>query len=411
MTTEKVFHSDQYLKTLEATITDIVISKERTEIITDRTIFFAEGGGQPGDRGTIHLSDDSSKIVTIFDTHDSGDAVAHYTNDEVPFTVGDKITLELDWTFRFTNMQRHYGEHILSGAIYKLYKGSNKGFHMGKNYITIDIDLGGELMTEEMLSESELLANEAVWKNLPIQAHHFDSVEAANDMPLRKAVNEKVDGDVVVVTVGDPENPFDCCACCGTYPSFSGEVGVIKIFKAEPNKGMTRIYFECGRNALLHYRESHKLLTEVAEKFSSKPENLMHAIAKKDKEEAELKAERASLAEYVRNFEAEAIVRSLEAGMNFVYKEYDNISPNDLQKLGFKALEMIDGEKPLLALANSPSHTLMLVSDGNHPCGTLVKEHAKNFGGKGGGRDDNARAQFDSKDGLESFVEVIKQNL
>lgn len=411
MTTEKVFHNDQYLKTLEATITDIVISRERTEIITDRTIFFAEGGGQPGDRGTIHLSDDSSKTVTIFDTHDSGDAVAHYTNDEVPFTVGDKVTLELDWTFRFTNMQRHYGEHILSGAIYKLYKGSNKGFHMGKNYITIDIDLGGELMTEEMLSESELLANEAVWKNLPIQAHHFDSVEAANDMPLRKAVNKKVDGDVVVVTVGDPENPFDCCACCGTYPSFSGEVGVIKIFKAEPNKGMTRIYFDCGRNALLHYRESHKILTEVAEKFSSKPENLMHAIAKKDKEEAELNAERASLAEYVRSFEAEAIARSHEVGMNFLYKEYDNISPNDLQKLGFKALEMIDGEKPLLALANSPSHTLMLVSDGNHPCGTLVKEHAKNFGGKGGGRDDNARAQFDSRDGLESFVEVIKQNL
>mgnify|MGYP001746404366 CR=1 FL=1 len=48
MTTEKVFHNDQYLKTLKATITDIVISKERTEIITDRTIFFAEGGGQPG---------------------------------------------------------------------------------------------------------------------------------------------------------------------------------------------------------------------------------------------------------------------------------------------------------------------------------------------------------------------------
>ena len=411
MKTEKVFHSDQYLKTLEATITDIVISKKRTEIITDRTIFFAEGGGQPGDRGTIHLSDDSSKIVTIFDTHDSGDAVAHYTNDEVPFTVGDKVTLELDWTFRFTNMQRHYGEHILSGAIYKLYKGANKGFHMGKNYITIDIDLGGELMTEEMLSESELLANEAVWKNLPIQAHHFDSVEAANDMPLRKAVSEKVDGNVVIVTVGNPDDPFDCCACCGTSPSFSGEVGVIKIFKAEPNKGMTRIYFDCGRNALLHYRESHKILTEVAEKFSSKPENLMHAIAKKDKEEAELKTERASLAEYVRNFEAEAIARSLEVGMNFVYKEYDNISPNDLQKLGFKALEMIDGEKPLLALANSPSNTLMLVSDGNHPCGTLVKEYAKNFGGKGGGRDDNARAQFDSRDGLESFVEVIKQNL
>ena len=411
MTTEKVFHNNHYLTTLEATITDIVISKGRTEIITDRTIFFAEGGGQPGDRGIIHLSDDSSKIVTIFDTHDSGDAVAHYTKDDVPFVIGDKVTLELDWTFRFSNMQRHYGEHILSGAIYKLYKGSNKGFHMGQNYITIDIDLGGELMTEEMLEASEDLANEAIWANLPIQAHKFDSVEAANEMPLRKAVSDKVDGDVVVVTIGDPASPFDCCACCGTYPAYSGEVGLIKIFKAEPNKGMTRIFFDCGRNALLHYRESHKILTEVAEKFSSKPENLMNALAKKDKEETELKGERASLAEYVRNAEAEAISNSYESSMEFIYKEYDNIYPNDIQKLGFMALEMIDGNKPLLALANATSHTLMLISDGTYHCGNLVKEHAKDFGGKGGGRDDNARAQFGSKDDLESFVKAIKQNI
>lgn len=411
MKTEKVFHKDQYLKTLEATITGIIIAKDRTEIITDRTIFFAEGGGQPGDRGTIHLSDDSSKTVTIYDTHDSDEAVAHYTKDEIPFVIGDKVTLKLDWTFRFTNMQRHYGEHILSGAIYKLYKGANKGFHMGQNYITIDIDLGGEIMTAEMLEEAETLANEAVWKNLPIQAHQFDSVDAANAMPLRKAVNEKVDGNVVIVTVGDPKEPFDCCACCGTYPATSGEVGIIKIFKAEPNKGMTRIYFDCGRNALLHYRESHKILTELAEKFSSKPENLMNALNKKDKEEAELKAERANLAEYVRTAEAASIANGYEPYAKFVYREYASISPNDLQKLGFKALELIDGSKPLLALANAPSHTLMLVSDGSYHCGTLVKEHAKEFGGKGGGRDDNARAQFDNRDNLTAFIEVIKQNL
>ncbi len=79
-----------------------------TEIITDRTIFFAEGGGQPGDGVVhIHLSDDSSKIATIFDTHDW---VMQYPlhKDEVPFIVGDKVIfLELDWTFLFHHMQRH----------------------------------------------------------------------------------------------------------------------------------------------------------------------------------------------------------------------------------------------------------------------------------------------------------------
>ncbi len=58
-------------------------------------------------------SDDSSKIVTIFDTHDSGDAVPTHTKDEVPFIVGDKVILRTRLDTCFTNMQRHYGEHIL----------------------------------------------------------------------------------------------------------------------------------------------------------------------------------------------------------------------------------------------------------------------------------------------------------
>ena len=414
MKTEKVFHNDRYLKSLDATVLDVISKKDRIEIITDRTIFFAEGGGQPGDRGTMYLTEDETKHVDIYDTHDSGESVAHYTNSEhVPFNVGDKVTMELDWTFRFSNMQRHYGEHILSGAIYKLYRGTNRGFHMGHNYITIDIDLDGKIMDTAMLEAAETLANEAVWADMPIRAHYFDSVEEANAMPLRKAVNEKVEGSVVIVTVGDPADPFDCCACCGTYPSTSGQIGIIKIFKAESNKGMTRIYFDCGRNALVHYQESHRILTDVAERFSSKPEDLIRTLDKRDKEESELKAERAHLAEYFRTAEATALALYVAAPNDkLIYRAYSDISPNELQKLGFKALDLIERDnKPLLALACSPSGTLMLVSDGSYPCGKLVKENVKEYGGKGGGRADNARAQFENDDDLKAFVGAIAQKL
>ena len=93
MKTEKVFHNDRYLKSLDATVLDVISKKDRIEIITDRTIFFAEGGGQPGDRGTMYLTEDETKHVDIYDTHDSGESVAHYTNSEhVPFNVGDKVS-------------------------------------------------------------------------------------------------------------------------------------------------------------------------------------------------------------------------------------------------------------------------------------------------------------------------------
>ena len=176
---------------------------------------------------------------------------------------------------------------------------------------------------------------------------------------------------------------------------------------------MTRLYFDCGRNALVHYQESHRILTDVAERFSSKPEDLIRTLDKRDKEESELKAERAHLAEYFRTAEATALALCAAAPNDkLVYRAYSDISPNELQKLGFKALDLIERDnKPLLALACSPSGTLMLVSDGSYPCGKLVKENVKEYGGKGGGRADNARAQFDNDDDLKAFVGAIAQKL
>lgn len=90
---------------------------------------------------------------------------------------------------------------------------------------------------------------------------HFDSRQEAENLPLRKAL--AFDEDITIVCVGAVENPADCVACCGTHPSTSGQVGMVKIYKVESNKGMSRIYFEAGQRAFRQYQEKFDVLTTL----------------------------------------------------------------------------------------------------------------------------------------------------
>jgi hypothetical protein len=100
-------------------------------------------------------------------------------------------------------MQRHCGEHMLSGTMDSLFGGVNKGFHMGDEYITIDIDLGGRMLTDEELELAERTVNEAIWADLPVTVTWFDDYESSLALPVRKKVPHI--GKVSVVTVGEIE--------------------------------------------------------------------------------------------------------------------------------------------------------------------------------------------------------------
>ena len=122
----------------------------------DRTAFFPEGGGQPGDTGRLGTAN-------VTDTHERGGEVVHYCDR--PLEPGSVVEGELDREKRLCRMQNHSGEHILSGTAHRLYGCENVGFHMGEHDMTIDFDK--ELSAEE-LKEIETRANEAVRENLPV---------------------------------------------------------------------------------------------------------------------------------------------------------------------------------------------------------------------------------------------------
>lgn len=411
MTTEKYYQHDVDCHELNGRIEAIQNDGKSTRIIMDRTVFFPTGGGQPCDTGTIVTPDGTSvSVVDVQEDKESG-IISHTIEIDPSETdalqVGMTVTQKLNEDRRRVNTQRHTGEHILTGAFIQLFGGANKGFHMGGEYVTIDMDYDGKKLTEEQVRAAEKLANEVIWANLPVTVSTFPNREEASVMPTRKPVTQ--DGEITIVTIGDLESPHDCVACCGTHFHRTGEVGLIRIHKFEPNKGMNRIYFECGDRALESMQSDDTLLRSVQERFSAGSHDLIQKMDIRDEKEAELRQDCTGLRQYYRDREMARITSLLHRDTPDFYQDsFTLVSPDDLLKLGFAIME--DEAAPaLMALVHRPSHTVLLFSDGSRNCGALVKEHAKSLGGRGGGRPDQARALMPNEDAVEKFIESLKE--
>lgn len=457
MKTRRLFKEDVYMKDAEAVVTAVTAGQGGRLLVTlDRTIFFPTGGGQSCDLGTIAGRE-------VLEVYQHEDEIYHVLAGEgEPLAPGQTVALALDWERRFDNMQRHCGEHILSGIFHREFGGVNRGFHMGDNYMTIDISLEENPafteITWEMALRAELLANEAIWQNLPVTSRHFDRREEAEKLPLRKklALNE----DITIVCVGSPDNPSDCVACCGTHPDSAGQVGMIKIYKVESNKGMFRIYFEAGKRALLDYDQRFDTLTQLSEALSAGHEDVLAKYASQQEKNRLARTQLHLLKKEIIRREASSLIAEMNgsgaadaagsgvasdagaaggrtasgagaagavsggagfaaagagdktgaAGGRLVVREYELLSADDISAL---AREIGDAIPRLLFLVQRPSMTVFLCTGAGSglDCGKLVKENAPIYGGKGGGSKTFARAIFSKAEYIPVFIDLIEKHL
>ena len=136
-------------------------------------------------------------------------------------------------------MQQHTGEHILSGALHRLFGAENVGFHIGSPYVRMDTSIP---LTQEQLAQAEAEANAAVRADTPVHCWVPDAGDAG---PLpTTAAKRSWTGDVRLVEAGG-----DCCACCGTHLARTGEVGLIKIISFAHYKSGMRLAVACGQRA------------------------------------------------------------------------------------------------------------------------------------------------------------------
>ena len=416
--TKKLYQDDVYEKECAGTVLQVQGSGTPEipfVLVLDKTIFFPTGGGQPCDLGTIDgipLIDVSEKDGVIFHKLLPPESAAI---SKQPWQPGVKVHCLLDWERRFEHMQRHCGEHILSGIFFREKGGVNRGFHMGSDHMTIDIDVAG--ITWEDAQRIETLTNEVIWSNVPVTVRYYENREEAEKLPLRKSL--AIDEDISIVCVGDEANPADCVACCGTHPNTSGQVGLLKILKLESYKGMTRVYFKAGKEALLDYQNKHRILSELNQKYSSDDNDLLDKMKAQDEKGKETRQELYQLKSASLSNSIDEILK--DCGMetsksrdenksftspSLLIREYPYFKVNDLLTMSRTLVEKINS---LIVLISTQENTIILASSGKQDCGKLVKDNAPVWRGKGGGNAGSARVMFPSGDDLDCFVSFIKQ--
>ena len=130
---EPLYYQTPYVKEFDAIVTACRPAKHGFEVELSQTGFYPEGGGQPSDTGRIGE-------VHVTHVEEKHGVVVHET--DAPLEVGSTVHAAIDWEQRFSNMQQHTGEHIISGLIHAAYGYDNVGFHMGHDEVTVDLQDG-----------------------------------------------------------------------------------------------------------------------------------------------------------------------------------------------------------------------------------------------------------------------------
>lgn len=385
--TRKLYYEDVYLNEWQSEIKDIIHEKDKFLIELDKTAFFPEGGGQPADKGYI----DNIEVIDVFEK----DNVVYHVVEKKPENKVVKCKLKFDR--RFYYMQQHAGEHLLSAVLYKLYNTTNDGFHMGDDYITIDNSITN--MTEDMVKEVEMMANQYIYKDLPILSY-FVQKKDLQELKLRKEC--KVEENIRIVEI----EGIDLIACCGTHVLSTGEIGLIKIIKTENYKGMTRIYFKCGRKALEDYEKKHDIITNLSRHYALVEDEIIERAKNDSDEIKKLLKEIKDLKEIVSSYVAQDIISSNNS--NIIIEEFSKEDFHQIQMINNEILKK--GEYVTILVSNTENRILLSnnLTTSLH-CGKIFKGSLSKFDGKGGGSDKQAQAAFKDKKDMLRFKNYLKE--
>lgn len=262
METVKLYDEMPYVTKFEAVIVDI----SNDVIILDQTLFFPEEGGQECDLGTIN----GIKVKDV----QIKDGIIYHTVKKHHFHIGDHVTGIIDWERRYSFMQNHSGEHLLSGIVHSLYGYDNVSFHLNNEEGTVEYS--GPIEDFDTLEEK---VNRAIYENKEIHCFYPEDV---NKLEYRS--KKEIKGPIRIVEIED----YDICACCAPHVKSTGEIGVFKILKSMNTSRGTRFTFVCGMRAYKRFREDFKQLEALYHLFSSNQKTLLKQVNKMYEEKNDL---------------------------------------------------------------------------------------------------------------------------
>ena len=392
--TERLYYTDPLLREFDARVLSCDAAGDRPgcfAAVLDRTAFYPTSGGQPHDVGTLGGA-------RVLDVVDAGDEIRHVLDTAIPVSAARGA---IDWARRFDHMQQHTGQHILSAAFDRGPGVRTMSFHLGAE--TATIDLAREVSAAE-IDAAERDANRVVWEDRPVSVHFVTEEEAAT-LPLRK--DPARTGKLRLVDV----TGYDLSACGGTHVPQTGMIGVIAVAGWERFKGATRLTFVCGGRALRAHAGLRDVVVATTRALSVLPGELPAAVVKL---QAELKdAAKSSAALRLELAGFQAIELRQKAETIGPYRGVLMAQPGeDAAVLKTLAASIVSEPGLVVVFAGQGRPAPVVVArsaDVNIDAGAWIKRATTEFGGRGGGRPEQAQGGIDAT--ADQIIDFARRTL
>ena len=414
--TKRRFYDEPTRLEFEAVVLDVFDN----HVVMDNTFFYAEGGGQPADIGTIVAGDAVYRVVDV----QVYEGIIVHTVDipgrKLEITKGDIITGKVDEKRRMALARHHTATHIVNDAARKVLGKHiwQAGAQKFEDHSRLDLSHYRHISTQE-IRQIELLANRTVMENKRVVTEWMTRTEAEQIYGFGLYQGGVPPGEKLrIVKVGD-----DVEACGGTHCLSTGIIGPIKILKTERiQDGVERIEFAAGDAAVRAMQKMESLLVDSAKTLSVPPEHLPVSVERFFGEWKDLKKENERLKEELARTRVYRMLgdASEVAGFRVVAESVAGADSLELQKI---ATELLKQENVVALLASDVEGVKLVASVGEKAlkcginAGSLVREMSKIVGGGGGGKPsfamgggtDPTRIQDALARGLELVKEACKE--
>lgn len=392
MQTNRLYYHDWKLLHFEA---DVISCKEHNGLYHaefNATAFYPTGGGQPADRGYVKCA---NAVVSLLDCIDLGDRIVHV----LTAPVAGRVSCEVDALRRRDHMQQHTGQHILSQAFIQLANAQTRGFHIGEESSTIDVDLE---ITPELIEQVETLANTVVFENRSIRV----LMVLPQELPqynLRKQTERT--GLVRLIEI----DGYDTSLCGGTHAHTTGEVGLIVVRSFERVKRMTRVEFLCGMRALNDYRTANRTAKATAGLFSAARERGPELVERLQQEQKRLEKRLREALEAQIGYEATHLLTETNSDDLRVVVCY--FKDRELDELKLLAHKLVANSRVVALLGSGTRLVFARSVDVQVDCGRLLADFCREHSGRGGGRPDFAQGGVESNYRLEEALNTLSQKI
>ena len=381
-------------------------------IVTDKTTFYAEMGGQAGDKGKIYTDNACAKV---YDTKKNGNGIyMHFVEVESgSLNVEDAVKVSVCKKNRMAICRNHSTTHLLHKALKEVLGDhvAQAGSEVTAKHLRFDFS-HFEAMTDVEIKEVEKKVNDAILEAMPIVVRELP-IEEAKKLGAEAQFGEKY-GDVVrVVSMGDYSVEF----CGGTHLTNTAQAGLFKLLsEAGVAAGTRRIEAVTGQGVLDYINEKDNLIASTALALKT---NLLNEIDKKAEAlVAESKADKKKLEE----LSAKAATGKLDdvmknkidvAGVEVVAGQVDGLAVNDLRTLCDSIRDKMDTGVAVLASNNEDKLMFIAMATKNALAkgvhvGNIIKEITKIAGGSGGGKPDMAQGGGKDASKVSDALSAVK---